>query len=199
MCLGMVEGMPQASCALLAPRSEGSETRGQDKMCELHPWLLGNWKKEGREAAGTPGTGSGAQRGMQTTAQGRPSARGPAHLYQAPDVGYVRRAVAHSFIFLHLQNTKTFLRVRAGPSLRTATLGDSKEPVIPAGSSEPAAGGARLLPQWGAQAQQNPRVPNPRDGLVLPLVEYPSNPQWAGKGDTLVRLGDRSACHRPTA
>lgn len=57
--------------------------------------------------------------------------RGPTHLYQAPDVGYVRGAVAHSLILLHLQDTETPLRVRE--PVRGAASADSTEPSLPAG------------------------------------------------------------------
>ena len=80
--------------------------------------LRGSSKGGQQPAAGLQGRTSRA-------VEANRGSRRPTHLDQAPDVGYVRGAVAHGFILLHLQETEMFLSVREP--------GEGAGPVLPAG------------------------------------------------------------------
>lgn len=120
------------------------------------------WAKHEKHSPGCYGMGGKTgSRGKTSDAVEANHSLEATHLYQAPNVGYVWRGVAHSFIFLHLQKTRHSSKLeRARHSPRMATSANSTAPPQFAknlsfllAAPEPAAGGTRPPPQWGTQAR----------------------------------------------
>lgn len=154
-----LEGVPPGLGAA-SPDQKAQKRPAQGKKMRNAPLAASELEESSKGKASRPADGAQGQAVMHCGGGPEPERT---HLYQAPDVGYVWGAVAHSLILLHLQRQERPSKSEgAGCSLRRAASMTARPAPQCAESlsfllapREPAAGGTRPLFQWGTPAQND--------------------------------------------